>query len=72
MIFDQCRRRHLQRLFMMFASPPDMSAEWSDSGVEAATSTVSWKPEDSGAAGLHCPMSASRATCRSKLDIGAW
>lgn len=22
------------RLFMMFASPPDMSAEWSDSGVE--------------------------------------
>ena len=24
------------RLFMMFASPPDMSAEWSDSGVEGS------------------------------------
>lgn len=24
------------RLFMMFASPPDMSAEWSDAGVEGA------------------------------------
>ncbi|WP_159066669.1 class I tRNA ligase family protein, partial [Acinetobacter baumannii] len=24
------------RLFMMFASPPDMSAEWSDTGVEGA------------------------------------
>jgi leucyl-tRNA synthetase len=24
------------RLFMMFASPPDMSCEWSDSGVEGA------------------------------------
>src|SRR5690606_5200814 len=24
------------RLFMMFASPPDMSLEWSDSGVEGA------------------------------------
>ncbi|MCP5972547.1 hypothetical protein NL361_27305, partial [Klebsiella pneumoniae] len=23
-------------LFMMFASPPDMSAEWSDSGVEGS------------------------------------
>ncbi len=26
------------RLFMMFASPPDMSLEWSDSGVEGSTS----------------------------------
>ena len=25
------------RLFMMFASPPDMSLEWSDSGVEGAS-----------------------------------
>ena len=25
------------RLFMMFASPPDMSLEWSDSGIEGAS-----------------------------------
>ena len=27
------------RLFMMFASPPDMSCEWSDSGIEAVSYT---------------------------------
>ena len=51
------------RLFMMFASPPDMSLEWSDSGVEGASRFLRrvWRL-------AHAHVSAGAVA---KLDISA-
>ncbi|ANF24391.1 leucine--tRNA ligase [Stutzerimonas stutzeri] len=51
------------RLFMMFASPPDMSLEWSDSGVEGASRFLrrAWRL-------AHAHVSAGAVA---KLDISA-
>ncbi|MFI8741518.1 leucine--tRNA ligase [Stutzerimonas zhaodongensis] len=51
------------RLFMMFASPPDMSLEWSDSGVEGASRFLRrvWRL-------AHAHVSAGAVV---KLDISA-
>ena len=51
------------RLFMMFASPPDMSLEWSDSGVEGASRFLRrvWRL-------AHAHVSAGAT---SKLDTGS-
>ena len=51
------------RLFMMFASPPDMSLEWSDSGVEGAQRFLRrvWRLGSQFVAGGLAPSRASGA-----------